>query len=295
MSVAKYYPFSGTKGRLRLGLKSIAVSDWIQYESDFAERIVEKKSLITKQRKHVLDFLQASLDAQTEFLALILDYLQEYQKDLFKVEKNQVLSLQDNNTYAISDYTSCPLELISYLVADDFCLLENIGDDHKLVAASVCAPTWWDLSAKMDKPLTTVHSPIAGLEEKIGRMIRHFLQNLSVEDCYQRSNWFLFNRPDLCVFPSSFNMHEELAAINLENIEENLYLRSERQTFRKLKTTGYIVFGIKVYIAPISIVKRHPAIAEDLQIALDTMTTDQKQALGISLVEAPLKEYLGKL
>ena len=38
--------------------------------------------------------------------------------------------------------------------------------------------------------------------------------------------------------------------------------------------------------------KRNPAIAEDLIIALQTMNDEQKQGLGITFVEEPLKEYL---
>ena len=185
--------------------------------------------------------------------------------------------------------------MASYLVSDDICLLRASGDDYKLVAASVCAPTWWDLPEKMGHPLTSIHAPIAGLENKIGRMIRHFLHKLNVEDCYQRSNWFLFTSPDLCVFPNSFDFYTDMAAINLENIETNLYLRSERQTFRRLENTKYIAFGIRVYVEPISIVKENPAIAEDLKIALDTMDRDQKSGLGISFVEQPLTAYLNQI
>ena len=123
-------------------------------------------------------------------------------------------------------------------------------------------------------------------------ILAHFLQNLKVEDCYQRSNWFLFSRPDLCVFPNSFDMHEDMSGIKLDNIEERLYLRSERQTFRRLESTNAIAFGIKVYVEPISVVRRCPEIAQDLMTALNTMTAKQKQALGISFVEKPLKSYL---
>ena len=292
MSVAKYYPFSGTKGRLRLGLKPISFSEWIQYEDDFSTRVLEKKNLIANQRKRVLDALPGSLDAQTELLALILNYLKKNKSYLFEVEDGHVVSLKENKTYTISDYKNCPLELISYLVADDFCLLGKSGDDYRLVAASVCAPTWWELSEKIGKPLIEIHAPIANLEEKIGRMIRHFLTNLNTDDCYQRSNWFLFPSADFCIFPNSFHLYEDISDLSVNNIEEKLFLRSERQTFIKLENTEHIAFGIKVYISPISVVKEYPSIAEDLNTALHTMTTEQKEALGIQWAEQPLNEYL---
>jgi len=292
MSVAKYYPFNGERGRLRLGLGAIEFAEWIQYEEDFADRINEKQNLIDKKGKQVLDAMPNSLTVQQELLGLVLKNIQKHHTDRFVISDNQAVSKNNNKCYTIADYENNPLELVSYLVADDYCLLVEEGEDYKLVAASVCAPTWWTLAEKMGKPLASIHAPIAGLEEKIGHMIRHFLQNLKIKDCYQRSNWFLFSRPDLCVFPHNFDMYKDMMSVNMENIEERLYLRSERQTFRKLKNTNAIVFGIKVYVEKIGIVKKHPEIAEDLMTALNAMTAEQKQALGISFVEKSLESYL---
>jgi hypothetical protein len=292
MSVAKYYPFNGERGRLRLGLSSIDNSDWVQYEEDFAERIIEKQKLINELGREVLDALPGSLPAQKEFLKLLLENFRQYHAERFDVVDKRIFIKSENKNYNIMDYENCPLELASYLSADDYCLLEEEGDDYKLVAASVCAPTWWNLQEKIGKPLASIHEPILNLEEKIGRMIRHFLKNLKVTDCYQRSNWFIFASKELCVFPNSFDFNSIMSGINKDNIESELYLRSERQTFRRLKNTKAIVFGIKVYVEPISVVKKYPAIAKDLLAALYIMNDEQKQGLGISLVEKPLGEYL---
>ena len=101
-----------------------------------------------------------------------------------------------NIIYLLQDYDECPLETGEFIwLQMIFCLLKEEGEDYKLVAASVCAPTWWTLSEKMGEPLANIHAPIANLEGKIGRMIRHFLQNLKMDDCYQRSNWFFVLKP----------------------------------------------------------------------------------------------------
>ncbi len=295
MSVVKYYPFNGSHGRLRLGLKQIKFSEWLQYEPDYPIRIGQKKQLKQKEGKRVLNALPQSKSAQLELLELLLEHIKQYHSDNFEVTKEFIFSKLDNIRYQYADYDTCPLELASYLVGDDICLLNEENGDYKLVAASVCAPTWWDLPEKMGKPLTKIHAPIANLEEKIGRMIRHFLTNLTVEDCYQRSNWFLFTSSDFCIFPNSFDFYTEMTNVNLDNIETKLFLRSERQTFRRLSNTKCITFFIKIYIEPFSIVKKYPAIAEDLTTALNTMNTEQKNALGINFIEKPLKNYLNQV
>ncbi len=294
MSIAKYYPFNAERGRLRMGLSQINDSEWIQYEDDFSERISQKKKLIKELGNSVLDALPDSNASQIELLSLLLDNLQQHHADRFDVACDHVFVKSQNKRYEMVDYENCPLRLVSYLSADDYCLLKEDGEDYSLVAASVCSPTWWNLSEKMGKSLASIHEPIINLEEKIGRMIRHFLQNLNVTDCYQRSNWFLFASNEYCVLPGSFDFSSEMNGINQDNIGAKLYLRSERQTFRRLRNTKAIVFGIKVYVEPISIVKNHPAIAEDLLVALNTMSAEQKQSLGITFVEKPLSDYLNK-
>lgn len=292
MSVAKYYPFNGARGRLRLGLGQIDRSEWIQYENNFVARIQEKKKLINAHGKRVLDAQEGSTAAQQELLKLVVSYLQEYKKDLFEVKDDKIINLHDNAIYKPSEFAACPLELISYLVVDDYCLLKNNGDDYKLVAASICAPTWWELSEKMGKPLTAIHAPIENLEQTIGRMIRHFLRNLSKGEFYQRSNWFLSTNPEFCVFPNQVKSVKKFSAITQDNIEEHLYLRTERQTFHKLNNSEHIAFGIKVYVDSIDIIKDQVAIAEDLMIAIKTMSEAQKQTIGIAAFEKPLTEYL---
>jgi hypothetical protein len=219
MTIEKYYPFHGERGRLRLGLSSINVADWVQYENDFSKRIIEKQKLIKKMDREVLDALPGSIAAQKEFLNLLLENIQLYHSEKFHVVGDDVLIRSENKHYDVVDYENCPLELASYLSADDYCLLEEEDGDYKLVAASVCTPTWWSLQEKMGKPLASIHEPILNLEEKIGRMIRHFMKNLKVTDCYQRSNWFLFASKELCIFPDSFDSYTKMTEININNIE----------------------------------------------------------------------------
>jgi len=172
MSIAKNYPFNGERGRLRLGLNAIDDSEWIHYESDFADRIIQKQTLIEELGREVLDALPSSLAAQKELLYLLLEYIRLHHTDKFSVTNSGVISKRNNKNYIIADYENNPLELVSYLSADDYCLLEEDGEDYKLVAASVCAPTWWKLSEKIGKPLASIHEPIMNLEENIGRMIQ---------------------------------------------------------------------------------------------------------------------------
>ena len=292
MSVAEHYPFNGSRNRLRLGLSTIPASEWIHYENDYSKRIAEKKELIQQQRRRVIQYVESREAAQHELLECVLLYIANYKSDLFTVNEEVVISHADNNEYELARYQHNPLELVSYLVPDDFCLLEKDNDDYRLIAASVCNPTYWELSEKMGQSLKNVHAPIPNLEDKIGRMIRHFFTNLKVDDYFQRSNWFLTTNPNFPLFLDDSSLKNEIESLTINNIEEKLFLRTERQSFRKLKNAENIAFGIKIDVSPLSVIKQHTAIAEDLIVAINTMSLEQKQLLGINAYEDLLNEYL---
>ncbi len=292
MSVTQHYPFNGSRNRLRMGLNSISASEWIQYEDDFCKRIKGKKNLISEQKDRVIQSIEGSEDAQRELLNNILSFIEQYKSDLFTIKENSVINHADNSSYELDKFKNSPLELISYLAADDFCLLDKFNDDYRLAAASVCAPTYWELSEKIGKPMKDVHSPITNLENKIGRMIRHYFSNLKTDDYYQRSNWFLVTTSDLPLFKINDDMVSDIDSPNIDNIINNLYIRCERQSFRKLKQTEYIAFGIKVYVSPLNVVRKYTEIAEDIMLAVNSMNAEEKQLMGIDSYEKPLLDYL---
>ena len=70
---------------------------------------------------------------------------------------------------------------LSLNIQDDLCLMESQGE-QKLLAASICSPSYWDVRTKIGKPLKTIHDPVTSLDEKIGRefqllLDRHLLKN----------------------------------------------------------------------------------------------------------------------
>ena len=275
-----------------MGLSSIPPSEWIKYDHDYSKRIYEKKYLINEQRDRVIQSIKGSEAAQHELLNEIILFIEKYQSDLFSVNANLISSYQDRQIYNLSEYKSTPLELISYLAIDDFCLLEEYNDDYRLVAASVCSPTYWELSEKIGRPMREVHAPIVSLEEKIGRMIRYFFTNLKSDDYFQRSNWFLMTTPDMSLFKDRYEMDININNFNIHNIMNKLYLRCERQSFRKLKQSKNIAFGIRIYVAPLSIVEKYTEIAEDLIMSINTMTADQRELFGVGSYEKILVSYL---
>ena len=134
---------------------------------------------------------------------------------------------------------------------EDMCLLTRRDgeDQYRLVGAAVAWPSDWTPNDKIGLPLRALHAPIQGYEEQLATGVDHFMAKLKPGPIYGRANWFIAatnakrwvaERPE-----------QAFAHVMPENAGETLFVRSERQTLRKLPQTGAILFTIGIYVAPL--------------------------------------------
>jgi dimethylamine monooxygenase subunit A len=137
-------------------------------------------------------------------------------------------------------------------VWEDLCLLTRSGDDepYRLRGAAVAFPSDWNLFAKMGLPLADVHAPIHGYAEHLSDGVDRFLDGLKPGEIYGRSNWFVVASDALRYLPQD-DASLRFAHVTAENAGETLFVRSERQTLRRLPRTGAILFTIGIYRAPL--------------------------------------------
>ncbi len=135
---------------------------------------------------------------------------------------------------------------------EDMCLLTRFdGEEHyRLIGAAVAWPSDWQPADKMGLPLRGLHAPIAGYEEQLASGVDHFMSALKPGPIYGRCNWFIAPTGDerwLADKPSPV----AFAHVNADNAGETLFVRSERQTLRRLPETGAILFTIGIYVEPL--------------------------------------------
>lgn len=134
---------------------------------------------------------------------------------------------------------------------EDMCLLTLAPgeDQYRLVGAAVAWPSDWVPAEKMGLPLRALHAPIQGYEDQLASGVDHFMARLKPGAIYGRANWFIAamdNRHWVAAPPQ-----QAFAHVTAENAGETLFVRSERQTLRRLPETGAIVFTIGIYVAPL--------------------------------------------
>ena len=134
---------------------------------------------------------------------------------------------------------------------EDMCLLirDSCEEQYRLVGAAVAWPSDWAPADKLGLPLRALHAPIQGYEEQLASGVDHFMDKLKPGAIYGRCNWFIaatgarqwVAKPPELAF----------AHVTAENAGQTLFVRSERQTLRRLPQTGAILFTIGIYVSPL--------------------------------------------
>ena len=133
---------------------------------------------------------------------------------------------------------------------EDMCLLTlRPGEDqYRLVGAAVAWPSDWTPADKLGLPLRALHAPIQGYEEQLASGVDNFMAKLKPGAIFGRCNWFIAATGERRW--AAEPPEQSFAHVTPENAGETLFVRSERQTLRRLPQTGAILFTIGIYVAP---------------------------------------------
>ncbi len=135
---------------------------------------------------------------------------------------------------------------------EDLCLLtKRAGEDHyRLIGAAVAWPSDWRPAEKIGLSLRALHAPIQGYEKQLATGVDRFMETLRPGPIYARCNWFIAATPERRWLPDR-PPHEAFAHVTPANAGETLFVRSERQTLRRLPQTQAILFAIGIYVEPL--------------------------------------------
>ncbi|WP_300379877.1 heme-dependent oxidative N-demethylase subunit alpha family protein [Henriciella sp.] len=135
------------------------------------------------------------------------------------------------------------LEAAASIVSDDLCLLERDTDGAwVLTAAVVAAPTYWWPEDQLGLSLADLHDPVPGGNPQLAARINRIFDNLASDRVLERFNWTV---------QAEGTRHTPDRPRADGVAPEQLFLRVERQTIRKLPETGAICFTIRVCMDPL--------------------------------------------
>ena len=243
----------GDNFRHRLGTFPVEISNWLLRDAEFDLTVQLKKKLLATRRSEVVG-LQPGGDAVAE-------------------EAAQLVS-----AWAGVELASRGIDALveaSLLVADDLAVLQPVkshdGSEQLLLnAAVVCCPSRWMLSEKMGHNMLAIHEPVAKYADHVGAAVDTYFQRLTVEKPVWRSNWIIQDHPAL--------FQPQIPTGPLVKTPDELWIRMERQTLRRLPKTGGILFTIRGYQQPLpEYLSRSKQIAQNIRTMLERLPDDVAQ------------------
>ena len=164
-----------------------------------------------------------------------------------------------------------------------------------LVAASLCFPSSWSLAEKFGKPLSDIHRPVPGANDRLDPMIHRIFDNLKPDLPVWRENWSIYADDEL-----RHSTGESTRSDSGEHGKsgEPAFIRREYQTLHRLPDSRDILFTIKILVEPLSFLETqdHPgSIAAELLQQIDAMSEAQKAYKGFNQGMIHTRNYLQTL
>lgn len=292
MTAAKrlYTPFSSPY-RMAMGVRPLAVEDWIEIDGDLNADLREKRRLLDERHGEVFAERPGSEPAQAELLQLLAAHLVTHASDRYRRDGSELRVPELGERYDLSAPGMPALDLAGRLVQEDLCLMQRREGVWRLTAASVCFPTRWNLVSKMGLPLADIHDPVPGFRETLAEPVTRFFDLMRVEKPVYRLNWSLLDDPALFQ-PSGHYRAAARDDIDADTAGEKVWLRVERQTLRRLPQSDAIVFTIRIHRWPLSVLAGRPDAAAHLRGALETMPTDMRGYKSVAVLGAAVAGYL---
>ncbi|BAU15076.1 hypothetical protein LEP3755_56330 [Leptolyngbya sp. NIES-3755] len=276
-----YLPFAEGDRTLALGLKPLKPEDWIEIDDQLSSYVQRKTELLESIHSEVFASLPNTQIAQQEVRDLLLEHLLQQFPELYDRTPQTITVKATNQTWNIDEFE--PLDLAGRLVQEDFCLMQPSDRGYILAAASLCFPLRWRLLEKLGNPMIQIHQPVPDYPEQLGNPVDRLFDRLKVDRPVFRLNWSIVETPELYLGHLS---HSNPAPIELT--PENLWIRVERQTLRRLEQSGWVLFTIRTYRYPFMILQDYPESA----IALSSVIKHLSPGMQLYKNLLPIREML---
>jgi dimethylamine monooxygenase subunit A len=274
-----YTPYDGSSQPFTIGLSQLDLAEWIEPDVALSAYLAQKHALLAAHYDEIFRAEAETLDAQQEVLDLLADYLLQHHPDFYRRDGSS-LAPKDGHPVYLTDQSLSPLVRAGLLVQDDLVIMRRGERGWRIAAAFVAFPSSWSLEEKFGRLMDEVHADVPDFEggSRNAELINRMFDRLSQDRAVKRMNWSV-NWNDQLFTPKPKN---ERSVPDLPPSDS--FLRVERQTLRKLPTSGDILFTIRIYLDPITALAREPdAVRLMLSLAdqLQAMTPEQAAYKGL--------------
>ncbi|KAL5364956.1 hypothetical protein BJX96DRAFT_168709 [Aspergillus floccosus] len=259
------YPAQPIKGRERyrvmMDVRKLDVQNWLTIDKNYMDEHQVRSQLLAREKRKVLQCLPESYDACLEALEEVVEFLCQRFGSMFerKVAGDQttVYNKMTGETFVFGGEKGDgmdPLEIAVRLTMEDLSILmKNADDEYYMAASASLFPVGWTVQERIGWTISQLHNPVPLWHQQVANSVSNsnwhrFLARLTPSSPMERSNYFVeVKRPDEDLFEILYRP-TTLSEDNPNPSPEDIVIRRERQTFRRLPRTGAIVFGVKTFL-----------------------------------------------
>ncbi len=247
----RYFPFDGNPYQPKMGVQALEPAQWIEIDPERWDfEIALREKLVATKPEVVLGALPEASDACFELRELLAAHLAAHAPDRYRLEGNS-LTVRGKTHPA----PKTPLEALAQLATwtqEDWAILQG-ESAPRVVAGAILFPSRWKLPDKLGLDPVGVHQPVPNFHT-IAAPVDRVLSRIRDGFPLWRVNWTIHDSDDLHV-PDPHPCDPDLT---LANVLSKSFVRTERQTLRRLPRSNAVVFSIRTYLYRISDVVTDP-------------------------------------
>jgi dimethylamine monooxygenase subunit A len=241
-----------TDAHARMGTRALTEDRWLLRDHLAPDELLLRRRLLAEQRAHVFACSLHAEDAAREVGHLVDRWLDAHAPG----------AATDHGPDPVGD-NDHPLARAGGRVQEDLCLMVHHDDAWRLEGAVLCFPSLWRLSEKLGLPTAQVHQPVPYYAEELRQKVDSMFDRFPAGKLVWRRNVSVW--PALVLWAPCHQLDPALYADAApRDGVPPLWIRSERQTLRRLPDTGAILFTIRVQTVPIAVLADRPDRARDL-------------------------------
>ncbi|PWY84176.1 hypothetical protein BO83DRAFT_352503 [Aspergillus eucalypticola CBS 122712] len=253
------YPAQPIKGRERyrvmMDVRKLDVENWLTVDKNYMDEHEVRSQLLETEKSKVLQCLPESYDACLEALEEVVEFLCQRFSNVFEQKKcgdeTTVHNKMTGETFCFGGKNKDvdPLEIAVRLTMEDLSILmKNEEDEYYLAASASLFPVGWTVQDRIGWTISKLHNPVPLWHQQVANSVSKFLARLTPASPMERSNYFVeVKRPDEDLFEILYRP-TSLSEENPDPTPQDIVIRRERQTFRRLPRTGALVFGVKTIL-----------------------------------------------
>jgi hypothetical protein len=281
-----YTPYDGSSTPFTIGLEQLDLADWTEPDADLGAYLAQKRDLLESHRDEIFRAEPETLDAQQEVLDLLAAYLPHRHATLYR-RNGRAIMPQGGEAVDLQDESLPPLVRAGLLLQDDLVIMRRSDRGWRIAAAFVAFPSSWSLDEKFGRSMDEVHADVPDFQagSRNADLISRMFDRLPADRLVRRMNWSV-NWNDALFTPKP---KSERKVPDLPPAES--FLRIERQSLRKLPLSGDILFTIRIYVDPVTILARQPDAARlmlSLADQLEALTPEQAAYKGLLAKRGPM-------